>query len=135
MQLQDHKGYVSCAMEPGSGLMRSRWLMAVDSRGYREGLLHVCGLVRQQRARRWLYRGSRSYTPTVSDQKWIMEVLYPLLAQSGLSRFAVVVSEDVFAQAIAEELCRKSSAVFRGTVEMRSFPDPESAEEWLLAEG
>jgi hypothetical protein len=36
---------------------------------------------------------------------------------------------------VAVEFYQKSYAHFKGTIKMRSFPNPESAEEWLLTEG
>ncbi|WP_377485916.1 hypothetical protein [Pontibacter toksunensis] len=89
--------------------------------------------VRVHRARCWLHHSSRHYLPTLSDQAWMLEVLYPLLARTKLRRAAIVLSEDLFLQTILEQLCSRSKPIFLGGIRMRTFHDVDSAEEWLLA--
>lgn len=126
---------ISYSIEPDLTLFRSRWLAAVDGEGYRESMLHLCGRIGQEHVKHWLHHASTYYFPTLSDQAWMVEVLYPLLARTDLRRVAVVVSEDLFLQTVLEQLCNRSKPIFKGGIRMRTFYDAKSAEEWLLAGG
>lgn len=135
MKEQATKSYLSYSVAPESHLMRSHWLTGNDSNGYREGMLQLCEQVSRQKIVRLLYHVSSYYSPDASDQKWLLEEFFPLLAQTRLRRIAVVVTWDVFLQTVAEELCRKSIDVFEGSIRMKTFHDAQSAEAWLLAGG
>lgn len=131
--MQVYKNYMSCHLEPSHSLIRSRWLTSVDSEMYREGMLHLYEHIKQHHLSLWLYDASEFSAPDMSDQKWLVDVLAPLLAKTRLRRIAVVVSRDVFLQTVAEQVRRNSMAVFKGSIKMKNFIDVESAEEWLMA--
>ncbi|WP_162055840.1 hypothetical protein [Pontibacter pamirensis] len=97
-------------------------------------MLHLCGRIGQEHVSYWLHHASEHYAPNVSDQAWMMEVLFSQLTGTSLRRVAIVVAEDLFLQSVLEQLCSRSRSVFKGSVQMLTFHDAESAEEWLLAE-
>jgi hypothetical protein len=76
---------------------------------YREGMLT------DKPAASWLLSNnvSKYSSITVSDQTWIVEVLYLLLAQNSLRRMAVVVPEDVFLQMVSERLLSLGETCFQ----------------------
>ncbi|MFD2999677.1 hypothetical protein ACFS7Z_04855 [Pontibacter toksunensis] len=107
---------LACEIATDSSLLRSRWLGELTSRTYRKNLLHACVLLKVHNLSYWLYRTSKHYTPDVSDQTWMQDVLFPLLRQTNLQRCAVVVSEDIFQQLVADTLCSRSNRVFKGKI-------------------
>ncbi|RDV11952.1 hypothetical protein DXT99_23300 [Pontibacter diazotrophicus] len=131
--MQNFTNYRSCHVENSANRVQSRWLTSVDSEMYREGMLHLYGHIKQHHLSLWLYDASKFSTPNMSDQKWSVEVLAPLLAGTSLRRIAVIMSQDVFLQTVAEQVRRNSMAVFKGSIKMKNFFDQDSAAEWLLA--
>lgn len=131
--MQVYKKYMSFHLDISSNMVQSRWLASVDSEMYRESMLHLYGHIKQHHSSLWLYDASKFSTPNMSDQKWSVEVLAPLLAGTSLRRIAVIMSQDVFLQTVAEQVRRNSMAVFRDSIKMKNFFDQDSAAEWLLA--
>ncbi|GAA4430444.1 hypothetical protein GCM10023188_17110 [Pontibacter saemangeumensis] len=134
MQPQAIQSYLSYCIEPGTRMIQSEWVGGTDSPTYRESLLHICQVIGQHHIVHWLYTASRHYIPTMSDQTWLLGEFYPLMAQTSLTKFAVVVQKDLFQQLIADSVCSKSKPAFNGTIKMEIFFDAESAQDWLLSE-
>ena len=125
---------MSYSIEPDAAMIRSKWLIVIDSAMYRKGMLHLCRRLGQEHVSYWLHHASEHYAPNISDQAWMMEVLYPQLTGTSLRRVAIVLSKDLFLQSVIEQLCGRSRSVFKGSIQMRTFHDAESAKEWLLTE-
>jgi hypothetical protein len=129
------ESYWSCSIDHGTSWLRSTRIRIVNSQEYRESMLLVCRLIREQHVSHWLYNTGKFYSLTLSDQVWLREVLFPLLKETGLRKLAIVAPEDVFLQTVADRLCWQSKPIFRGGIRMEAFFDAESAEEWLLSSG
>ncbi len=113
-------------------MLRCSRISVVNSESYRESMLLVGQFIREQRVSYWLYNTAKFYSPTLSDQVWLVEVFFPLLKDTSLRKIAIIMPEDVFLQAVADRLCSHSKPVFRGRIGMEAFFDTESAEQWLL---
>lgn len=102
MQEQIVERYLSYSIEPDTAILRSRWLNVIDSAMYRKGIQHLCGRIGQEHVSYWLHHASEHYAPNISDQSWMLKVLYPQLVGTGLRRKAIVLAEDLFLQSVIE---------------------------------
>lgn len=62
------------------------------------------------------------------SNEWNAEVWLPRALQLGINKLAHIISENIFEKLSAEEM----QVIFAGKIEVRTFKDFESAEQWIL---
>jgi hypothetical protein len=111
-------------------LVRLTWKQPVPGPKYREVLLRMLEVVRDDQLKLWLSDGRKAGPILFNDQQWTMNEYTPLVLQAGLVRIAIVNSEDGLNLLAVD---RMVNATPEGApYEIGFFEDPAIAQLWLL---
>ncbi|NEM97449.1 hypothetical protein [Pontibacter burrus] len=114
-------------------LIEIQWEKAVGSEELHESLAHLLQEI-DEKEPRFLIADTRLLSSLgADDQNWIRNSFLPALNTSTVTKFGRVTEPDVFTQAVLDSILDYVQFERFFGCSMRSFPDRESALEWIYA--
>ena len=114
-------------------LMYSEWLRPVSSKEYRTGLLDLAVIIKKRYVVYWITETSVLGDIAVSDQKWALETLLPMLSGSDIRKVARVNASDIGSYFSTQSI---SDAFLESThtlPEFRQFWSYKEAADWIAS--
>lgn len=125
--------YFTVSLNQDKDMIQSAWLRAVDSEEYRVGIKHFFKRIRTSRVANCLLDFTRGSTPNINDQKWTAEFFGKGMHNTAVSKFAIVLPDDLFLEVVLEKIREGVIRLSDESLQIAFFNELDGAYTWLGA--
>ncbi|MBF9254452.1 hypothetical protein I2I11_14200 [Pontibacter sp. 172403-2] len=123
--------YIRIHVNREKHLMHSIWLRDVSSEQLRAGVLQFLQIIQQEDIWYWIVDARLLRSPSVTDQRWILKEVSPVLIASNLRKLARIGNSDVFTYMAYENIVEKTHEQFTVKTAFAQFTTYEAALNWI----
>lgn len=120
--------YLNILLDERTRVLETEWLDFANSQQIRSSLMEALRLGRQHRVRGWIGNNTKMRTIRPADQDWMNQEWFPEFKKLGVSRLAVVVSNDALNQMGIDNIITRASAHI--PFDTKHFASLEDARRW-----
>ncbi|MBC6610889.1 hypothetical protein H8B15_08135 [Hymenobacter sp. BT507] len=120
--------YLNILLDERTRVLETEWLDFANSQQLRSALMEALRLGRQHRVRGWIGNNTRMRTIRPTDQDWMNQEWFPEFTKLGVSRLAVVVSNDALNQMGIDNILTRASA--HVPFDTKHFASVDDARRW-----
>lgn len=122
------ESYLTITYDADTASVIMQWKSFATSEEFRHGLNQGLQLIKEKNASNWLADLRKMEAIDPEDEQWSNEDWFPRALQAGISRMAIVPSEDIFNSIAVENIM---NAVTGTDLVTHYFKTPEEAKGWL----
>ncbi|MDX5421970.1 MAG: hypothetical protein LPK07_00505 [Hymenobacteraceae bacterium] len=124
--------FLQIRISDSKGLLHAKWLRSVSSEELRIGLQHIKDVINARGISYWLADARNLQSLPLTDQKWVLQEIAPLLVSSNLQKIARIISNDIFCYISFEEFVKKLKGTLQVAIDLEQFTSEEAAMAWLM---
>jgi len=122
------KSYIQIVYNEEIKVVEMHWKTFTTSAELKEGLNTGIKCIEEMQAHKWIGNVCKLGVIGEDDQKWSNEDWFPRALKAGITRMAVIVSDDIFNQMSVDEIMQRVPQI---NFESQYFSSVEEAREWL----
>lgn len=126
--------FVEFEFDTETSIMYERWTeVEHDEEVYKNEITKKCALLREYKPKLFVDDVSQTNFTIVPElQEWTEGMVGPALVEVGVSKYALIVPEDLFAQVSLDQTVDEVKMT-EAPVEFEYFEELKDAENWLLS--
>ena len=132
MQLIEAKRFYTCKYLEALGLLEVVWHGCVTASELQESLQEVAMVLKEKDVKYFLMDDRLSKAAKATDEAWIRSFYMPLLASTGIKKFARIACPTDIQQYILSNIISIINQEHLYTFDMKTFRDRGDAMEWLF---
>ena len=132
MQLVEATRFYTCKYLEALGLLEVVWHGCVTASELQESLQEVATTLKEREVNYFLMDDRLSKAAKATDEAWIRSFYMPLLASTGIKRFARIACPTDIQQHILSGIISQIEQEHHYLFGMKTFRDREEAMEWLF---
>ena len=120
--------YLLVHHDPAAATLETDWQGFVNSEQLRSSLLEVLRLARQYRIKGYVANNTLLRAIRPADQDWINEVWFPEFAKLGVTRLAIIMSQDGMNRMGIDNIMQRATEHI--PFDTQHFADADAARSW-----
>ena len=122
------KSFVKIFYEAESKTVVAQWIGYLKKEMVKEGMDEIISFAKEKGVKRHLSNQLELKVLSAEVQQYLVGEVFPRVSRAGIDKIAVLVSDDVFAQATVDKVNNETKI---GNLSIQTFSSKGACEKWL----